>query len=68
MGVIQALISIYAESGDKIRSIIRGRHKIVFLLRPPVFLFCTSDWGEPDFVVSTSRVSFIDVHSRVGSS
>jgi hypothetical protein len=52
MGVIQALISIYAESGDKLRSIKRGRHKIVFLLRSPVYLFGTSDWGEPDFVVS----------------
>lgn len=53
MGVIQALISIYAESGDKLRSIKRGRHKIVFLLRSPVYLFGTSDWKEPDFVVST---------------
>lgn len=52
MGVIQALISIYAESGDKLRSIKRGRHKIVFLLRSPVYLFGTSDWKEPDFVVS----------------
>ncbi|KAG7544234.1 hypothetical protein FFLO_03347 [Filobasidium floriforme] len=53
MGVIQALISIYAESEDKLRSIKRGRHKIVFLLRSPVYLFGTSDWGEPDFVLRT---------------
>lgn len=53
MGVAQALISIFAEDEDKLRSIIRGRYRIAFVLKAPLYLFCVSDWGEPEHVVST---------------
>lgn len=54
MGVAQALISIFAEDEDKLRSIIRGRYRIAFVLKAPLYLFCVSDWGEPEHVVSVS--------------
>ncbi|KAJ9125542.1 hypothetical protein QFC22_000504 [Naganishia vaughanmartiniae] len=50
MGVAQAIISIYDEDGDKLRSIAHGRTKITFLLADPLYLFCVSDWKEPEFV------------------
>ena len=52
MGVTQALISIFAEDEDKLRSIVRGRYRIAFVLKAPLYLFCVSDWGEPEHVVS----------------
>jgi hypothetical protein len=56
MGVAQALISIFAEDEDKLRSIVRGRHRIAFVLKAPLYLFCVSDWGEPEHVVSFSNL------------
>ena len=35
----------------KLRSISYGRLKIAFLLADPLYLFCASEWNEPDFVV-----------------
>lgn len=57
MGVAQALISIFAEDDDRLRSIIRGRHRIAFVLKAPLYLFCVSDWGEPEHVVRHSALS-----------
>jgi hypothetical protein len=54
MGVAQALISIFAEEDDKIRCIIRNGQRIAFLLKAPLYLFCVSDWGEPEHVVCLS--------------
>jgi len=51
MGVAQALISIFAEDDDKLRSIIRNGQRIAFVLKAPLYLFCVSDWGEPEHVV-----------------
>jgi len=51
MGVAQALISIFAEDDDKLRSIIRDGQRIAFVLKAPLYLFCVSDWGEPEHVV-----------------
>ncbi|WVR04506.1 hypothetical protein IAU60_001510 [Kwoniella sp. DSM 27419] len=51
MGVAQALISIFAEEDDRIRCIIKGRYRIAFLLKAPLYLFCVSDWGEPEHVL-----------------
>jgi hypothetical protein len=51
MGVAQALISIFAEDDDKLRSIIRTGQRIAFVLKAPLYLFCVSDWGEPEHVV-----------------
>jgi len=51
MGVAQALISIFAEDDDKLRSIKRDGQRIAFVLKAPLYLFCVSDWGEPEHVV-----------------
>ncbi|ORX34517.1 vacuolar fusion protein MON1 [Kockovaella imperatae] len=53
MGVAQALVSIYAAEDDRPRSIIRGKSRISFLLKAPLYLFCVSDWGEPEHVLRT---------------
>lgn len=54
MGVVQSLISIFAEDDDRPRSIIRGQTQITFVLKPQLYLFAVSDWGEPEYVVSTT--------------
>lgn len=51
MGIAQALISILAEDDDRLRSIQRGRTRITFTLKAPLYLFAVSDWGEPEHVV-----------------
>lgn len=59
MGVAQALISIFAEDDDKIRCIVRGKERIAFVLKAPLYLFCVSDWGEPEHVVSGLSTSLL---------
>ncbi|KAI1793387.1 trafficking protein Mon1-domain-containing protein [Ganoderma leucocontextum] len=49
-GVIQALVSVFLDDGDKLRSINAGNTRIVFLLRPPLYYVCVSSWGEPESV------------------
>ena len=51
MGLMQALISVFADDGDKIRSINAGRTRISFLLRSPLYYACVSSWREPESVV-----------------
>lgn len=51
MGVVQALISIFAEDDDRLRSIVKGNTRITFLLKPELYLFAVSDWGEPEHVM-----------------
>ncbi|KAI0365723.1 DUF254-domain-containing protein [Pilatotrama ljubarskyi] len=50
IGVIQALVSIFLDDGDKLRCINSGNTRIVFLLRPPLYYVCVSAWGEPESV------------------
>ncbi|KAI8971160.1 trafficking protein Mon1-domain-containing protein [Trametes punicea] len=50
LGVIQALVSIFLDDGDKLRCINAGNTRIVFLLRPPLYYVCASAWGEPESV------------------
>ncbi|KAH9850115.1 trafficking protein Mon1-domain-containing protein [Lenzites betulinus] len=50
IGVIQALVSIFLDDGDKLRCINAGSTRIVFLLRPPLYYVCVSAWGEPESV------------------
>ncbi|KAF8158266.1 trafficking protein Mon1-domain-containing protein [Crassisporium funariophilum] len=50
IGIMQALISVFLDDGDKIRSINAGRTRITFLLRPPLYYVCASSWGEPESV------------------
>jgi len=42
IGIVQALISVFLDDGDKIRSINAGSTRITFLLRPPLYFFCVS--------------------------
>ncbi|KAI7817921.1 trafficking protein Mon1-domain-containing protein [Gamsiella multidivaricata] len=48
MGVIQALISFFADNDDTIRCINAGQHKFVFLLKTPLYLVCVSRTGESE--------------------
>lgn len=59
VGVIQAIISIFADEGDKIRYINAGQVKISFLLKAPLYFVCVSDWGEPESVVCLHSVCII---------
>ncbi|KZT50777.1 DUF254-domain-containing protein [Calocera cornea HHB12733] len=53
MGIMQALISVFAEDGDKVRSITAGATRITFLLRSPLYYVCVSSWGEPASITRT---------------
>ncbi|CAE7158676.1 unnamed protein product [Rhizoctonia solani] len=51
MGLLQALVSVFADDGDRIRSINAGRTRITFVLRAPLYYACVSSWGEPESVI-----------------
>ncbi|KAF9454805.1 DUF254-domain-containing protein [Macrolepiota fuliginosa MF-IS2] len=53
IGIMQALISIFIDDGDKLRCINAGQARITFLLRPPLYYVCVSSWGEPESVTRT---------------
>ncbi|KAF9291718.1 Vacuolar fusion protein mon1b [Linnemannia elongata] len=48
MGVIQALISFFADNDDTLRCINAGEHRFVFLLKAPLYLVCVSRSGESE--------------------
>ncbi|KAF8610273.1 DUF254-domain-containing protein [Ceratobasidium sp. AG-I] len=48
MGLLQALVSVFADDGDRIRSINAGSTRITFVLRAPLYYACVSSWGEPE--------------------
>ncbi|KAG8914733.1 Vacuolar fusion protein mon1 [Tulasnella sp. 417] len=62
MGIMQAIISIYADDGDKIRCINAGSTRITFLLRPPLYYVCVSPWGEPE---SVTRLHLEYLHLQI---
>ncbi|KAI0354891.1 DUF254-domain-containing protein [Trametes cingulata] len=62
IGVIQALVSIFLDDGDKLRCINAGNTRIVFLLRPPLYYVCVSAWGEPE---SVTRFHLEYVHLQI---
>ncbi|GJN94002.1 hypothetical protein Rhopal_007065-T1 [Rhodotorula paludigena] len=55
VGVMQAIVSIFADEGDKIRFvqsyIDAGSTRISFLLKPPLYLVVVSSRGEPESVL-----------------
>ncbi|GAA5866444.1 hypothetical protein JCM8547_000627 [Rhodosporidiobolus lusitaniae] len=52
VGVMQAIVSIFADEGDKIRYVNAGSTRIAFLLKPPLYLVVVSNgWGEPESVL-----------------
>lgn len=72
IGIIQALVSIFLDDGDKLCCINAGSTRIVFLLRPPLYYVCVSSWGEPESVVSMISPPLINAladvcEARLGS-
>ncbi|KAA1469993.1 DUF254-domain-containing protein [Dentipellis sp. KUC8613] len=53
IGIIQALISVFLDDGDKLRCINAGNTRINFLIRSPLYYACVSSWGEPESVTRT---------------
>ncbi|GAA5966929.1 hypothetical protein JCM3765_001304 [Sporobolomyces pararoseus] len=53
VGVMQAIVSIFADEGDKIRCVEVGDSRITFLLKSPLYLVVSSSWGEPESVLRT---------------
>lgn len=58
LGVVQALISIFLDDGDRLRSIKSGQTRITFVLRPPLYYVAISAWGEPESVVRIRHSKF----------
>ena len=58
IGIMQALISVFLDDHDKLRSINAGSCRITFLLRQPLYYVCVSSWGEPESVVSGLTLVF----------
>ncbi|KAK7469379.1 Vacuolar fusion protein mon1 [Stygiomarasmius scandens] len=50
IGIIQALISVFIDDGDKLRCINAGKTRMAFLQRTPLYYVCVSSWGEPESV------------------
>ncbi|KAJ4486273.1 trafficking protein Mon1-domain-containing protein [Lentinula aciculospora] len=50
IGIMQALISVFIDDGDKLKSINAGKTRITFLQRQPLYYACVSTWGEPESV------------------
>ncbi|CAG8532601.1 5174_t:CDS:2, partial [Racocetra persica] len=48
MGVIQAIVSFFADADDTIRCINAGQHKLVFLLKGPLYLVAVSRTNESE--------------------
>ncbi|TFY66718.1 hypothetical protein EVG20_g4361 [Dentipellis fragilis] len=53
IGIMQALISVFLDDGDKLRCINAGNTRISFLIRSPLYYACVSSWGEPESVTRT---------------
>lgn len=70
VGVMQALISIFAdEDSDKLRFIRQGDLLIVFLLRAPLYLVCVSSWSEePSTLRQHLEYLYLQVVSLVSAS
>ncbi|CAG8684770.1 6849_t:CDS:10, partial [Cetraspora pellucida] len=51
MGVIQAIVSFFADADDTIRCINAGQHKLVFLLKGPLYLVAVSRTNESEMQI-----------------
>ncbi|KAF4599518.1 Vacuolar fusion protein mon1 [Pleurotus pulmonarius] len=50
IGIMQALVSVFIDDGDKLRCINTKTSRITFLIRSPLYYVCYSNWGEPESV------------------
>ncbi|KAL1933269.1 hypothetical protein VTP01DRAFT_7359 [Rhizomucor pusillus] len=62
MGVIQAIISFFQDSGDMIKSIKAGEHKFVFLHKEPLYFLAVSQTGESDALL---REQLLYIHNQI---
>ncbi|GAA94554.1 hypothetical protein E5Q_01206 [Mixia osmundae IAM 14324] len=62
MGVMQAIISIFADEGDRLKVIKAGSVQIAFLMRTPLYYVCCSGFGEP---LSVLRMHLDYLHLQV---
>lgn len=64
MGVVQAIMSVFADDGDKLRCIncADGRTRITFVSRSPLYYVCVSSWGEPE---SVTRLHLEYLHLQI---
>ncbi|KAF9645158.1 DUF254-domain-containing protein [Thelephora ganbajun] len=62
IGIMQALISVFLDEHDKLRSINAGSCRITFLLRQPLYYVCVSSWGEPE---SVTRLHLDYLHLQI---
>ncbi|GAA6055254.1 hypothetical protein JCM3770_001509 [Rhodotorula araucariae] len=51
VGVMQAIVSIFADEGDKLRYVDAHSTRISFLLKAPLYLVVVSSLGEPESVL-----------------
>eukprot|EP01087_Luapelamoeba_hula_P024860 TRINITY_DN9619_c0_g1_i1.p1 TRINITY_DN9619_c0_g1~~TRINITY_DN9619_c0_g1_i1.p1 ORF type:complete len:755 (+),score=126.39 TRINITY_DN9619_c0_g1_i1:298-2265(+) len=65
MPVLGAISAFIDSTGDTIRTIIAGNHKIVFLFRGPIYLVAVAKTGEPAFHLAR-QLEYI--HSQIYSS
>ncbi|OBZ71529.1 hypothetical protein A0H81_08402 [Grifola frondosa] len=68
IGIVQALVSVFIDDGDKIRCINAGSTRITFLLRSPLYYVCVSSWGEPESVedtISSGLSTLANIECRV---
>jgi hypothetical protein len=47
MGLVSGIISVVADSGDKLQYVVAGRHKFVFLLLPTIYIVMAARTREP---------------------
>ncbi|KAG2219483.1 hypothetical protein INT45_010403 [Circinella minor] len=62
MGVIQAIISFFQDSGDTIKSINAGNHKFVFVHKEPLYYVAVSKTGESDVQL---RDQLLYLHNQI---
>ncbi|KAG8837803.1 Vacuolar fusion protein mon1 [Serendipita sp. 411] len=62
IGVMHALISVFEDEQDKIRSIIAPPTRITFTLRPPLYYACVTPYSEPE---SVARIYLEHLHLLV---
>ncbi|KAL1667017.1 DUF254-domain-containing protein [Schizophyllum commune] len=58
-GIMQALISVFIDDGDKLRCINAGGTRITFLQRAPLYYACVSSWGEPESVQTRTHLDYL---------
>ncbi|KAF8172004.1 trafficking protein Mon1-domain-containing protein [Mycena galopus ATCC 62051] len=59
IGIMQALISVFIDDGDKIRCINAGSTRITFALRAPLYYVCASPGANPNLSKTRSHLEYL---------